>query len=103
MNDLSASDIKRHMIDIIAAGIEQQVSRLCLADGDRLSPGRLVPGASSCADAEMREDALGKSGTVSTACKACPTVHLRIAQELLCIGHHRIPGRRYHFGGRGPR
>ena len=79
MYDLAASYINGHMVDIITAGIEQKVARLDIAYRNRLAPGRLVPGASSRTDTEMGEYALGKPGTVRTACKACPSVHIWIA------------------------
>ena len=97
MDDLTASYVYGHMVDIIAAGVEQQVARLYIAHRNHLSPGRLVPGTPARTYTEMGEYALGKSGTVRAACKACPSVHIWIAQELLGIRHHRIPGGRYHL------
>ena len=99
MDNLPAADVDSHVVNVIAAGIEQQISRLGIADRYGLSSGSLVPGASSRTDAEMGKYALGKSGTVSSACQACPAVHIGIAQELFCICHHCVTGSRSHLCG----
>ena len=44
MDNLSAADVDGHMVNVIAAGIEQQISRLSIADWYGLSSGRLVLG-----------------------------------------------------------
>ena len=99
VDNLAAADVDGHMVNVIAAGIEQQISRLGITDWYGLSSGSLVPGASSRTDAEMGKYALSKSGTVSSACQACPAVHIGIAQELFCICHHCVTGSRSHLCG----
>ena len=99
VDNLAAADVDGHMVNVIAAGIEQQISRLGITDWYGLSSGSLVPGASSRTDAEMGKYALGKSGTVSSACQACPAVHIGIAQELFCVCHHCVTGSRGHLCG----
>ena len=59
VDNLAAADVDGHMVNVIAAGIEQQISRLGITDWYGLSSGSLVPGASSRTDAEMSKYALG--------------------------------------------
>ena len=82
------------MVDVVAAGVEQQISRLDRIDGDLFSLGRLVPGAPSGADPEVLKDLHRKARAVRPLCKACPAVYIGISQELLCIGHNGCPGGR---------
>lgn len=56
MDHLSSAYVHGNVIDIVAAGIEQQISRLDRIDGDLFSLGRLVPGAPSGADPEVLKD-----------------------------------------------
>ncbi len=58
MDNLAAADVDGHMVNVIAAGIEQQNLRLGITDWYGLSSGSLVPGASSRTDAEMGKYAL---------------------------------------------
>ena len=79
MYDLAASYINGHMVDIIPAGIEQQVAGLHLAGRNRPSLGRLVSGASSRADPEMGVHAHDKAGAVRAACEAGAAVDIGVA------------------------
>ena len=73
--------------------VNMLISMLLLGGSVTLLPAMLL--AAGCAEAAMACSGgmrkgytklciytHDKSGTVSTACKACPTVHIRIAQEL---------------------
>ena len=51
VDNLAAADVDGHMVNVIATGIEQQISRLGITDWYGLSSGSLVPGASSRTDA----------------------------------------------------
>ena len=79
---LAVTDVHGYM-----AGIEDQVTGLCLAYTDSLSEGSL----SACPGdlvTEMLIDPHGKSGAVSSFCQGSSAVYIGISQELLCICYH---------------
>ena len=57
MDDLAAAYVDPHMIDIAAAGVAQQISRLYGIHRDLPSFACLISGASPSADAKVREHA----------------------------------------------
>ena len=98
MDDLSISHINPHMIDIIAACIEQKISRLHLIDRNRLSLASLFSGTSACIDTEMRKYTHDKAGAVCTVCKACTAINIGVSKKLLGIGNYCVAGGRYDLG-----
>ena len=92
MDNLSASDIESHMVNIISACVKQQIAWLHIIYRNGSSLCRLISGASACADTEMSEYAHSKTGTVCSICKARPAIYIWIAQKLLCISYNCISG-----------
>ena len=88
MDHLSSAYVHGNVIDIVAAGIEQQISRLCTADRYLASLCRLIPGPAPRCNAEMGINALCKSGAVRTVCQAGSSIYIRISQELFGISHY---------------
>ena len=78
MNDLSISHVNTYMVNIAAAGIEQQISWFYIADRNFFSSGSLISGASACADTEMREYTHNKAGAVRSLCKTGTSIYIRI-------------------------
>ena len=89
MNDLSIADIERNVVDRLSARIEQKVTRLDLRQGDLLSVRCLISRSTSGGNSKMLKDPHRKSGTVRSVCQACPTVYIRISEELFRISHDR--------------
>ena len=88
MDHLSSAYVHGNVIDIVAAGIEQQISRLCAADRYLASLCRLIPGTAPRCHAEVGINALCKSGAVRTVCQAGSAIYIRISQELFGISHY---------------
>ena len=99
VDDFSVSYVNSHMIDVASAGIEQKVTRLDGRHGNLFSLRCLISGASSCGNAKMRKDRLGKTRAVRAVCQAGAAIHIRVAQKLLGISHDCGSGRRYNCRG----
>ena len=89
MNDLSIADIERNVVDRLSARIEQKVTRPDLRQGDLLSVRCLISRSTSGGNSKMLKDPHRKSRTVRSVCQACPTVYIRISEELFRISHDR--------------
>ena len=92
MNDLTASYVQCYVVNIITAGIEQQISRSDAVNGNFFSLGSLVSGASAGGNAKMGKYLLGESGAVCTVCQAGTAIYIWVAQELFRICHDGISG-----------
>ena len=68
MDNLSSSYIHSYMVDIITAGIKQQIPRLYSGYGNFSSLCRLVTGTSARRDTKMSINLHRKAGTVRTVC-----------------------------------
>ena len=97
MDDLAAAYVDSHMIDIAAAGVEQQISRLYGIHRDLPSLACLISGASPSADAKVGEHAHNEAGAVRAVCQAGAAVLIRIAQKLLGVCDHRVSGSGVHI------
>ena len=85
MAHLTITDVKCHMVDSAAAGVEYEVTRTHLARGDRLSASRLRAGVMRQGYTEFCHDRHRKSGAVRSVCQARSAVDISVSDELNCV------------------
>ena len=89
VDDLSAANVDRHMVDASAPSVEYQISGLNVSDGNSCAGPRLGTGGSGKSDTEVGIYTSGKAGAVSTVSQAVSAINVRISDKLLCICNNR--------------